>query len=160
MPNRRFSECWQFLSDYPGTEEQRDAVIEAFRLEYGTPRHRAFQRLDRSINSIYKRSYLTFGFVPAEWFGPNQIAVAGPTGINLSEGFAPEAIADQADHEIGHCFDSHFLTSATRLEFMVMAGIDPNLNTWNHNVKETWADACRDWQRGTGWNQLTGIILP
>jgi hypothetical protein len=159
IPHGRWSECWQFLADYPGTPGQQQAVLDAFRLEYGTEKHRLFQRLDRSINQVYKRSYLTFGFVPQEWFAPNQIAVAGPTGINLSDLYAPEAVGDQALHELGHVVDMHFLTAATRLQFMALAGIDPNLNTWNRNVQETFADAGRDWCKG-GWKSLTPILLP
>lgn len=155
----RFSECWQFLSDYPGTEAQQEEVIEAFWLVHGSHQHRYMKRLDLAINAI-ERSYLTFGFLPADMFGPNQLAVAGRTGINMVDAMAPSAIADLAVHELHHVGDKLLMTAAQRLEFMVMAGIDPNINTWNHNVQETFADAGRDWYRGTGWEQLTPILLP
>lgn len=155
---RRFSECWQALTDYPGTIEQQQAVRDAFSLEHGTPKHQAFKRLDRSINQVYKRSYLTFGFLPADMFAPNQLAVAGRTGINMSDAYNPSAVGGQALHELGHVFDLHFLTAAQKLDFMMLAGIDPNLNTWNFNVQETWADACRDWCKGMR-PELTPLLL-
>lgn len=156
---RRFSECFQALVDYPGTMEQQTAVREAFHLEYGNAKHQAFQRLDRSINTVYKRSYLTFGFLPDDMWPADMLAVAGVTGINMRAGIAPETVGDLALHELGHVFDKHLLTAATRFEFMLIAGIDPEVNTWNRNVQETFADAGREWCKG-GWQWLTPILLP
>lgn len=156
--NPRFSEAWQFLTEYPGTVEQQTAVRDAFHLEYGTDKHQVFKRLDRSINTIYQRSFLTFGFLPDDMWSPNMLAVAGVTGINMRAGIVPEAVGDLALHELSHVYDKHYMTATTRLDFMMLAGIDPNLNTWNHNVQEMFADAGRDWFKG-GWQALTSIML-
>lgn len=155
----RFSECWQFLSDYPGSEEQQEAVLSAFHLEHGTDQWRYMKRLDHAINAL-GRSYLTFGFLPQDMFPPNMLAVAGRTGINMVDLMAPSAVGDLALHELSHVGDKLLLTSADRLKFMGMAGIDPNLNTWNFNVQETYADAGRDWWLSGGlvWRQLTPIL--
>lgn len=129
----------------------------AYHLIHGTDQWRYMKRLDHAINAL-GRSYLTFGFLPADMFAPNQLAVAGRTGINMSDLYAPEAIGPQAVHELFHVGDKLLMTAAQRLEFMVMARIDPNLNTWNHNVQEMFADAGRDWYQG-GWPALTPIML-
>lgn len=117
-----------------------------------------FQRLDRSINQVYLRSFLTFGFLPDDMWPPNMLAVAGITGINMRAGIVPEAVGNLALHELGHVCDKHFLTSASRLQFMVLEGIDPEINTWNQNVQETWADAGRDWFKGMR-PELTPLLL-
>lgn len=159
MGFERFSECWQFAFDYPGTTPRQQAVKQAFSLVYGTNKHRLFQALDRSINGVYDRSYLVFGFLPDDLWSPNMLAVAGVTGINMRASMALSAIPDLALHELGHVVDKHLMTSTKRLEFMFMAGIDPNTNTWNFNVQEMFADAVRDCIKGTGWQTLWALLL-
>lgn len=155
---RRFTECWQFLTEYPGTINQQDAVRAAYEVSYASQNHRFMKRLDQNINTIYQRSFFTFGFVPTEWFSGDQVAIAGRVGINLSENISPAVAGDIALHELFHVADMQFLTAATKLQFMVLQGIDPNINTWNHNVQETWADAGRDWWRGHR-SDLTPLLL-
>lgn len=158
---RRFSEVFQISQDYPGTLAQQQAVRDALALEYGTPMHRLVKRLDQSTNSVWKRSYLVISFMPQDMFGdPNRIAIAGVSGVSLSENLAPSALRDIVRHEVMHIVDKQLLTPADRLWFMQQAGIDPNINTWNHNVQEMWAEAGRAWLDGTGWQELTGILLP
>lgn len=155
---RRFSECWQISADYPGTIAQQMAVRDTFHLEYDTEKHRLFKRLDRSINAT-GRSFLIFGFLPSDMFAFDQLAIAGFTGISLRDTIALSAIPDMALHELGHVVDKHFLTNASRLWFMEQARIDTNLNTWNRNVQETWADAVRDCIKGMAWPQLWAMLL-
>lgn len=156
---RRFSEAWQMLSDYPGTLEQQALVRSTFALTYGTKKHKLFQALDKSINSVYLRSYMTFGFLPDDLWPPNLLAVAGATGINMRASIAESVIPNLALHELGHVVDKHLMTAAKRLWFMQEAGIDPNTNTWNQNVQETFADAVRDCIQNTGWQNLWPILL-
>ena len=155
---RRFSECWQMSADFPGTLSQQDAVREAYELEFGTNKHLLFKRLDRGINAL-GRSYLIFGFYPDDMFNFDQLAVAGRTGINMRAGFAIGAIPDMALHELGHVVDKLRITNADRYWFLTAAGIDPNLNTWNHNVQEMFADAVRDCIKGMSWQSLWPILL-
>lgn len=155
----RFSECWQFDAEWPGTIEQQRVVINTFHLDYATERHRLMKRLDKSANEVYKRSYLVVGFPPDDYWPPNLIAVAGVTGINFRAGFSHFALAAQANHELFHVIDKHLLTPALRLQFMAIEKIDPNINTWNFNVQETWADAGREWWQGNR-PDLTPILLP
>jgi hypothetical protein len=155
---RRFSECWQISADFPGTITQQMAVREAYALVHGTNKHRLFQRLDHAINAT-GRSFLIFGFPPDDMFNFDQLAVASRAGINIREGFATSAIPNMALHELGHVVDKLLITNTDRYWFMTAAGIDPNTNTWNHNVQEMFADAVRDCIKGTSWQSLWAILL-
>lgn len=155
----RFSECWQFSADYPGTPEQRDMVRFAYRLVWGTKKWRLFKRLDRAINDIGRHT-LIFGFLDPDMFALGQTAIAGRTGINIRWDYSVAFLYMQALHELGHVVDRLLLTDEQRLEFMRMAGIDPAQNSWNHNVQETFADAVRDCIHGLSWQQLWPLLLP
>jgi hypothetical protein len=156
---RRFSEIWQADAEWPGTLEQQQIIRDTFKLEFGSDRHMLMKRLDQSANHVYQRSYLTVGFWPDDLWPPNLSAVAGVTGINFRASYASSVLADQADHELFHVADKHLMTPLKRLQFMELAGIDPNSNSWNQNVQETFADAGRDWWQGKGWKSLTPILL-
>lgn len=158
MSYGRFSECWQFDAEWPGTPQQQLVIVKAFELEYGSDHWKLFKRLDRSINQVYKRSYMTIGFLPDDMFDVNRSVIAGITGINFRQSYAVSALKSQVEHELFHVVDKHLLTWANRLWFINQLQIDPNLNTWNHNVQETWADAGRDWWNGQGWASLTPIL--
>lgn len=157
---RRFAEVFQISQDYPGTLAQQQVVRDALNFVYGSDEHKLLKRLDRSTNTVWKRSYLVVGFMPGDMFAPNQIAIAGVSGISFRDDFSLSALYDQTRHEYMHIVDKQLLTPANRLWFMEQAGIDPNVNTWNHNVQETWAEAGRAWLDHTGWQALTGILLP
>ena len=157
---RRFAEVFQISQDYPGTLPQQQTVRDALTFVFGSREHQLLKRLDTSTNTVWKRSYLVVSFMPEDMFGPNQLALAGVSGISFRDTFAVSALYDQTRHEYMHIVDKQLLTPANRLWFMEQAGIDPNINTWNHNVQETWAEAGRDWLDGRGWESLTGILLP
>lgn len=156
----RFSECFQFDAEWPGTPQQQLVIVKTYELEYGTDHWRLFKRLDKSINEVWHRSYMAIGFPPDDMFGTNQLAISGITGTNYRQSFAVSALKSQAEHELFHLADKHLLTWADRLWFINQLAIDPNLNTWNQNVQETFADAGRDWWNGRAWQSLTPILLP
>jgi hypothetical protein len=156
----RFSEVFQFDAEWPGNPAQQLAIVKTFELEYGSDRWKLVKRLDKSTNEVWQRHYLAIGFPPDEMFGWNQLAVAGVTGINFRQSYNASALPMAADHELGHVVDKHLLLWKDRLWFMAQAGIDANLNTWNQNVQETWADAFRDWWRGQSWKSLDPILIP
>lgn len=153
----RFSECFQFDAEWPGTPQQQLVIVKTFELEYGSDHWKMFKRLDRSINQVYKRSYMAIGFPPDDMFD-HRLAIAGVTGINFRASYSPSALGSAAEHELFHLADKHLLTWADRLWFINELKIDPNLNTWNQNVQETFADAGRDWWNGRAWKSLTPIL--
>lgn len=159
MSHGRFSECFQFDAEWPGTPQQQLVIVKTYELEYGSDHWKLFKRLDKSINEVWHRSYMAIGFPPDDMFGVNQIAVAGITGINFRQSFAVSALKSQAEHELFHLVDKHLLAWKDRLWFMMQAGIDANLNTWNHNVQEVFADAGRDWWNGRAWQSLTPLFV-
>lgn len=158
---RRFSECWQMSSDFPGTVEQQQTVRDAYQLEYGTRKHQLFQLLDRSLNQVYGRSYAVVAFLPPAAFPPWTLAQAWDTGINISDEVAAgSGLVNLALHEFGHVVDGHLMTQDKKLWYMhEVTGPDLGTNDWRTYV-EPFADSVRDCINGIGWQELWPILLP
>jgi hypothetical protein len=139
--------------DNPGTIEQQQAVRNVMAVEFGSPQHQWLKRLDKFLNAERGRSYLPIAFVDTDpWLGR-----AGTTGINLSWRLVPEGIRWVLPHECGHVHDQCFLDQLTKDWFMLK--VSGQSGNWATEYQETFADAFRDWWLGTGWQELTPILL-
>lgn len=132
-------------ADWPGTLDQQAAVRKTLSVDFGDNRHKFMKRLDTTTNLIWDRSFLIVGFLPDDMFPPDWLAVAGVSGVSMRAGFALSAIGRMLEHEVGHVADKHLLTQEMRYIYMQQKGIDPNLNIWNWNVQEMWADDFQAW---------------
>ena len=151
---RRFGEVFQIDPTLHGSLAQQQAIRDGLVGSYGSKFAALLQNFDRYYNRIYKRSYVN---VEIKDFGADfRVGLAGTVSFALSDQLIVSTIGPQAVHEFGHVLDNtDFLTEQDRQWFLSALGTPGPFA----DVKETWADAFKDWRYGVSWQSLDGILL-
>lgn len=142
-----FGEVFWFDPDARGSLEQEAAVRQALTPELGSRLWRLLIRLRNK--RVGQATKVQLRFVETS---PNTLAHAGSFYINLSRLLAPAPISDLVRHEFGHVVEQNdLLSNEGRNWFATQTG-----GTFG---SETFADAVRDWIKGTGWDGLTPHLV-
>ena len=151
---RRFGHVFQVDAAHHGTLPQQQALRDALSPLYGSKYHALVQNFDRFYNRKYQRSYVS---VEIKDFGEEpMLGLAGSVSFALSDKMAVSTIGQMAVHEFGHVLDNtDYLTEQDRQWFLSALGTPGPFA----DVKETWADAFKDWRYGVSWSSLDGILL-
>ena len=154
--DRRFGHVFQIDKTLHGTPAQRQALRDAYDAPYGSKPHALLQNFDRYFNRRYPgRHYVNLEI--KDFGGDTQhLELAGAASIAFSDKLVPTALRDLAQHSFFHVLDNtDYLDQADRQWFMSALGVVPD---WN-GVRETFADAGRDWWNGVSWQSLDSILL-
>lgn len=152
---RRFAHVFQMDATLHGSLIQQQALRDAYAAPFGSKQNALLSEFDRFYNRKYQRSYVT---LEVKDFGPDdRLAVAGAVSIAFSDKLVPIGLKHWAVHEFGHVLDNtDYITQQDREQFLSLSGVVSG--NWNE-VRETWADAVRDWWNGTSWQSLDSILL-